>query len=133
MCISISSISAPYIMVLDAVEVKLYKRTATVIACQTAQEGLEESARRGEGLNAIGLETIFVTNFHDVLVRQFRELPLRECGQPTEKKVLSLGLGHLLYLHRGDGSDVLAALVNFPLEYSPRVVDKSTEPLPDFS
>ena len=47
--------------------------------------------------------------------------------------MFSLGLCHLFQLHLCDGSNVTFAFVHFPFQDTKRVVDESTEPLPEFA
>lgn len=118
---------------LDAHEVKAKSGTTVIITRQPTPKGVQASAQCREGLYSTGLETVFVANLHVVLEGQAGKLPFRESGQPTEKKMFSLGLRYLLQFHLGDGSNVLFTFGDLTLENTPRVACEATQPLPEFA
>lgn len=118
---------------LHASKVNLDQRTSAVVTRTPAPEGFQASAERRERLYATGLETIFVANFHDVLQGQTWVTSLRISGQPTEKKMLSLGFRHLFQLRLGDGGEIVLASFDLTFKNAYRIIEESAQPVPQFS
>ena len=118
---------------LHAGKVNLDQRTSAIVTRTPAPEGFQASAERRERLDATGLETIFVANLHVVLEGQAGKLLFRESGQPTEKKMLSLGFRHLFQLRLGDGGEIVLASFDLTFKNAYRIIEESAQPVPQFS
>ena len=120
-------------MVSHAGEVNGNQRTSVILTRQAVPEGVQESAQCRNGLNAVGLEAIFVPNFYNVQIRNIRKSPLYQRRQPTEKKMFSLCACNASEFLLCDGSEVVLSGFDFTLEDAYRVIKDTAQPLPEFS